>query len=112
MTKQKRDRDMVQGTLDMLILKAVSLEPMHGWGITNRIEQITNNVLQVNPGSLYPALERLQDRGWITAEWGTTDAGRSAKYYRLTATGRRTLGNEEETWRRMVAAVDAVLRTT
>jgi PadR family transcriptional regulator, regulatory protein PadR len=112
MPKQKRDRDMVQGTLDMLILKAVSLEPMHGWGITNRIEQITNNVLQVNPGSLYPALERLQDRGWITAEWGTTDAGRSAKYYRLTATGRRTLGNEEETWRRMVAAVDAVLRTT
>jgi transcriptional regulator len=112
MTKQKRDRDMVQGTLDMLILKAVSLEPMHGWGITNRIEQITKNVLQVNPGSLYPALERLQDRGWITAEWGTTDAGRSAKYYRLTATGRRTLGNEEETWRRMVAAVDAVLRTT
>ena len=111
MTKQKRDRDMVQGTLDMLILKALSLEPMHGWGITNRIEQITKNVLQVNPGSLYPALERLQDRGWITAQWGTTDAGRSAKYYRLTATGRRTLGDEEETWRRMVAAVDAVLRT-
>jgi transcriptional regulator len=112
MTKQKRDRDMVQGTLDMLILKALSLEPMHGWGITNRIEQITKNVLQVNPGSLYPALERLQDRGWITAEWGTTDAGRNAKYYRLTATGRRKLGDEEETWRRMVAAVDAVLRTT
>ena len=95
MTKQKRDRDMVQGTLDMLVLKALSLEPMHGWGITNRIEQITKNVLQVNPGSLYPALERLQDRGWITAEWGTTDAGRSAKYYRLTATGRRKLGDEE-----------------
>ena len=112
MTKQKRDRDMVQGTLDMLVLKALSLEPMHGWGITNRIEQITKNVLQVNPGSLYPALERLQDRGWITADWGTTDAGRNAKYYRLTATGRRKLGEEEDTWRRMVAAVDAVLRTT
>ena len=97
MTKQRRDRDMVQGTLDLLVLKALSLEPMHGWGITNRIEQITKNVLQVNPGSLYPALERLQERGWITADWGTTDAGRNAKYYRLTATGRRKLGEEEDT---------------
>jgi transcriptional regulator len=103
---------MVQGTLDMLVLKALSLEPMHGWGITHRIEQITQNVLQVNPGSLYPALERLQDRGWISAEWGTTDAGRKAKYYKLTAAGRRNLGEETESWRRMVAAVDAVLRTT
>jgi transcriptional regulator len=112
MTPAKRDRDMVQGTLDMLILKALSLEPMHGWGITQRIDQITKSVLQVNPGALYPALERLQDRGWITADWGTSDAGRKAKYYRLTATGRRKFGEEEETWRRMVAAVDAVLRTT
>jgi PadR family transcriptional regulator, regulatory protein PadR len=112
MARQTKDRDMVQGTLDMLILKALSLEPMHGWGITQRIEQITQNVLQVNPGSLYPALERLQDRGWISAEWGTTDAGRKAKYYKLTAAGRRNLGEETASWRRMVAAVDAVLRTT
>jgi PadR family transcriptional regulator len=112
MAKQSKDRDMVQGTLDMLVLKALSLEPMHGWGITHRIEQITQNVLQVNPGSLYPALERLQDRGWISAEWGTTDAGRKAKYYKLTAAGRRNLGEETASWRRMVAAVDAVLRTT
>jgi transcriptional regulator len=112
MTPAKRDRDMVQGTLDMLILKALSLEPMHGWGITQRIDQITKSVLRVNPGALYPALERLQDRGWIVADWGTSDAGRKAKYYRLTATGRRKFGEEEETWRRMVAAVDAVLRTT
>jgi PadR family transcriptional regulator, regulatory protein PadR len=112
MVRQNRERDMVQGTLDMLVLKALSLEPMHGWGITMRIEQITKNVLQVNPGSLYPALERLQDRGWISAEWGTTDAGRKAKYYKLTAAGRRSLGEETDSWRRMVAAVDAVLRTS
>ena len=111
MTKA-RDRDVVQGTLDMLILKALSLAPMHGWGVTQRIEQITKNVLQVNPGSLYPALERLQDRGWIAAEWGTTENGRKAKYYKLTAAGRRQLGQETESWRRMVAAVEAVLRTT
>ena len=107
-----KDRDVVQGTLDMLILKSLSLAPMHGWGITQRIEQITKNVLQVNPGSLYPALERLQDRGWIAAEWDTTENGRKAKYYKLTATGRRQLGQETESWRRMVAAVEAVLRTT
>ena len=112
MARQARDRDMVQGTLDMLILKALSLEPMHGWGITHRIEQITRNVLQVNPGSLYPALERLQDRGWIGAEWGTTDAGRKAKYYKLTAAGRRQLGEETDHWRRLAAAVESVLRTT
>ena len=109
---KSRERDVVQGTLDMLILKALSLAPMHGWGVTQRIEQITKNVLQVNPGSLYPALERLQDRGWVTAEWGTTENGRKAKYYKLTAAGRRQLGQETESWRRMVAAVEAVLRTT
>jgi transcriptional regulator len=107
-----RERDVVQGTLDMLILKALSLAPMHGWGVTQRIEQITKNVLQVNPGSLYPALERLQDRGWVTTEWGTTENGRTAKYYKLTAAGRRQLGQETESWRKMVAAVEAVLRTT
>src|SRR5688572_11318231 len=112
MAKQNRDRDMVQGTLDMLVLKAVSLEPMHGWGITQRIGQITANVLQVNPGALYPALERLQDRAWITAEWGTTENSRRAKYYKLTARGRKQLGEETASWRRMAAAVEAVLRTT
>lgn len=112
MTPQARDRDMVQGTLDMLILKSLSLAPMHGWGITQRIGQITKSVLQVNPGALYPALERLQDRDWIRAEWGTTENGRKAKYYKLTATGRKHLGQETETWRKMVAAVEAVLRTS
>ncbi|PYP43569.1 MAG: PadR family transcriptional regulator [Gemmatimonadetes bacterium] len=112
MTPQDRSRDVVQGTLDMLVLKALSLTPMHGWGITNRIGQITKGVLTVNPGSLYPALERLQDRGWITADWDTTENGRNAKYYSLTAAGRRRLGTETESWRRMAAAIEAVLRTT
>jgi transcriptional regulator len=112
MSPQDRSRDVVQGTLDMLVLKALSLAPMHGLGITNRIQQITNGVLTVNPGSLYPALERLQDRGWITAAWETTESGRNAKYYTLTASGRRRLGKETESWRRMAAAIEAVLRTT
>jgi PadR family transcriptional regulator, regulatory protein PadR len=102
-------RDVVQGTVDMLILKSCSLEPMHGWGITQRIGQISNGVLQVNPGSLYPALERLQDRGWLAAEWGTTENARRAKYYKLTAKGRKQLGEETATWRKMSAAVEAVL---
>src|SRR5688572_16294450 len=112
MTPKDRTRDVVQGTLDMLVLKALSLTPMHGWGITNRINQITKGVLTVNPGSLYPALERLQDRGWITAAWETTESGRNAKFYKLTAAGRRRLGMETESWRRMAAAIEAVLRTT
>ena len=106
------NRDVVQGTLDMLILKALSLEPMHGWGITQRIQQLSRDVLQVNPGALYPALERLQDRGLIGAEWGTTENSRRAKYYKLTARGRRQLEAETVTWRRMAGAVEAVLRTT
>ena len=104
--------DVLQGTLDLLILKSLSLTPMHAWGITQRIEQISRDVLQVNPGSLYPALERLQDRGWISAEWGKTENNRRAKYYRLTATGRKQLGIETDTWRRYVGAVDAILRTS
>ena len=107
-----QNRDVVQGTVDMLVLKAISLTPMHGWGITQRIDQITRGVLQVNPGSLYPALERLQDRGWIRGEWGTSENARRAKYYRLTARGRKQLGEETASWRRMAAAVEAVLRTT
>lgn len=108
----KPTTDVLQGTLDLLIMKALSLAPMHGWGLTTRIEQISSDVLQVNPGSLYPALERLQDRGWISAEWGKTENNRRAKYYRLTAAGRRQLGVETDTWRRYVSAVDAILRTT
>jgi PadR family transcriptional regulator, regulatory protein PadR len=104
--------DVLQGTLDLLILKALSLEPMHGWGISQRLQQISREVLQVNPGSLYPALERLQDRGWISADWGQTENNRRAKYYRLTAAGRKQLGVETDTWRRFVGAVDAILRTT
>lgn len=110
MTTQRRD--MVQGTLDMLILKSVSLAPMHAWGITQRVGQITDGVLQVNPGALYPALERLQDRGWVATDWDTTENGRKAKYYRLTARGRKQLGEETDEWHRLSAAVNAVLRTT
>jgi PadR family transcriptional regulator, regulatory protein PadR len=107
-----RSRDVVQGTLDMLVLKALSLAPMHGWGITQRIGQITSDVLKVNPGALYPALERLQDRGWVVADWGVSENGRRAKYYRLTPRGRRRLDAETASWRRMVAAIEVVLRTT
>ena len=101
--------DVLQGTLDMLILKALSLEPMHGWGVAQRIQQFSGAVLQVNQGSLYPALHRLEHRGWITAEWGTSENNRRAKYYRLTATGRRQLEAEREIWARFSAAVDLVL---
>ena len=86
--------DVLQGTLDLLILKALSLEPMHGWGISQRIQQISQDVLQVNQGSLYPALHRLEHRGWIVAEWGTSENNRRAKFYRLTAQGRRQLAAE------------------
>ena len=104
--------DVLQGTLDLLILKALSLEPMHAWGLSQRLVQISREVLQVNPGSLYPALERLQNRGWITAGWSVTENNRRAKFYRLTAVGRRQLDVETETWRRYVGAVETILRTT
>lgn len=100
---------VLQGTLDMLILKALSLAPMHGWGLTHRIEQLSSSVLQVGQGSIYPALIRLEQRGWIATEWRTTDNNRRAKYYRLTAAGRRALGEELARWRRFVAAVDLVM---
>lgn len=104
--------DVLQGTLDMLILKALSLEPMHGWGISQRIQQISRDVLQVNQGSLYPALHRLERRGWIDAHWGTSDNNRRAKYYTLTALGRKQLTEERESWQRFVRAVERVLQTT
>jgi transcriptional regulator len=106
------DRELLQGTLDLLILKALSLMPMHGWGLTQRIKQMSREVLSVNPGSLYPALERLQDRGWIEAQWGVTENNRRAKFYQITAAGRGQLDIETEAWRRLVVAVNAVLRTT
>jgi PadR family transcriptional regulator PadR len=103
--------DLLQGTLDLLILKTLALAPMHGWGITLRIQQITGEVLQVRPGALYPALHRLEHQGWIRAKWGETVAGRRAKYYSLTRAGRQQLGREAGQWRRLSSAVTALLDT-
>jgi transcriptional regulator len=105
----KADIDVLQGTLDLLILKAVSLEPMHGWGIAQRIQQISRDALQVNQGSLYPALHRLEDRGWITAKWGTSENNRKARFYRLTAAGHAQLATETANWERFALAVRRVL---
>ena len=104
--------DVLQGTLDLLILKALSLEPMHGWGVSQRIQQISRDVLQVNQGSLYPSLHRLEDRGWIVAEWGVSDNNRRAKFYQITAEGRRQLAHEMEGWQRYALAVQRVLQAT
>ena len=101
--------DLLQGTLDMLILKVVALGPIHGYGISQRIRQISNDVLSVQQGSLYPALHRLEKRGWLTADWGESENGRQAKFYRLSAKGRRQLTMEEETWRRLAQAIQLVL---
>ena len=106
------NEQVLQGTLDLLILKTLSLTPMHGWGLTNRIEQLSDSVLQVGQGSIYPALVRLEQRGWIDTEWRTTENNRQAKYYRLTASGRRALGEELAGWRRFVDAMDLVLSAT
>jgi len=104
--------DLLQGTLDMLVLKALQLAPMHGWGISQRIQQLSKDVLQVNQGSLYPALYRLQRRGWITAEWKVTENNRRARYYALTAQGKKQLAEERRSWERLSHAVNLVLRTT
>jgi PadR family transcriptional regulator, regulatory protein PadR len=104
--------DALRGSLDLLILKTLSLAPMHGWGIGQRVQQISAGVLEVNQGSLYPALQRLEKEGLIASDWGTTDNNRRARYYRLTAAGRRALGTELERWRRFAAGLDAVLRST
>lgn len=106
----KNKSDLLQGTLDMLVLKALDLEPMHGWGITERIEQWSRQVLQVNQGSLYPALYRLQRQGFITSAWKTTENNRRARYYAITAEGRRQLAAEQESWDRLSKAVNHVLR--
>ena len=104
--------DALRGSLDLLILKTLSLAPMHGWGISQRVQQISNGVLEVNQGSLYPALQRLEKDGLVTSDWDTTDNNRRARYYRLTPTGRRALGAELESWRRFAAGLEAVLRVS
>jgi PadR family transcriptional regulator PadR len=101
--------ELPQGTLDLLILKALALEPLHGWGVSERLEQISREALQVQQGSLYPALHRLERRGWIKAEWKITENNRRAKYYALTRTGRRQLEAEAAAWRKLSAVVGQVL---
>jgi PadR family transcriptional regulator, regulatory protein PadR len=108
----RSQNDALRGSLDLLVLKTLSLQPTHGWGISLRIEQLSKGTLEVNQGSLYPALQRLEKDGLITSEWGTTDNNRRARYYRMTAAGRRALGVEEESWKKFAAGLDAVLRTT
>jgi PadR family transcriptional regulator, regulatory protein PadR len=102
--------ELLQGTLDMLILKALQHEPMHGFGISVRIRQMSDEVLQVEQGSLYPALYRLEDKGWIKAEWGTSENNRRARFYELTAAGRKQLNAETENWARVSAAINSVLK--
>ena len=102
--------DLLQGTLDLLILRTLAPGPMHGWGISLRIQQLSRDVLQVNQGSLYPALHRLEHQGWIKAEWAVSELGRRAKYYQLTAAGRRQLAVEAGEWERMSTAIGRVLK--
>ena len=101
--------DLLQGTLDLLILRTLALGPQHGWGISQRIQQTSSDVLRVNQGSLYPALHRLEDQGWVSSAWGTSDNNREAKFYRLTRAGQRQLQVETANWERMAAAVTRVL---
>ena len=104
--------DVIQGTLDMLILKTLSLEPMHGFGIARRIEQISRGTFQVKPGSLFPALHRMEQAGWLESVWGESENGRRAKYYRLSRAGRRQLKAETEHWGRIALAIASALRAT
>jgi len=108
----KEGGDLIQGTLDMLVLKALQLESMHGWGITERIQQWSQNVLSINQGSLYPSLYRLQRQGWITSEWGVTENGRRARYYRITRSGKKQLDVEQKSWERLSQAVNGILGMT
>ena len=104
--------DLLRGTLDMLVLKTLALEPMHGLGISRRIQQTTDGVFDVQPGSLFPALHRLEEDGWIEGEWGPSENRRRAKYYRLTRAGRRRLGEERENWAQVVGAITKLLEAT
>jgi PadR family transcriptional regulator, regulatory protein PadR len=108
----REQNDVLRGTLDLLILQTLSLAPMHGWGITQRIQQRSQDAFQIGQGSLYPALQRLEERGWVESEWQHTEQGRRAKYYRLTDPGRRALGAETASWRRYVANVELILGTS
>ena len=101
--------DVLQGTLDLLILRTIALEPMHGWAIAQRIQQISNDLLRVQQGSLYPALHRLEHQGWITADWGASDNNRRARFYSLTKAGERALAQQTERWRRLAGLVDKLL---
>jgi transcriptional regulator len=103
--------DLLQGTLDLLILKTLSLGSQHGWGVAQRIQQVSRNLLQVQQGSLYPALHRLEEQGWIDSEWGVSDNNRRAKFYRLTDAGRRQLERETEVWRQYAQAVRWILQS-
>jgi PadR family transcriptional regulator, regulatory protein PadR len=105
-----RPTDLVQGTLDLLIMRTIATEPLHGWGIAQRIQLLSRDVLRVNQGSLYPALQRLERQGWITADWGVADTNRRARFYRLTAAGRQRLVQERADWERLSAAISLVLR--
>lgn len=104
--------DLLQGTLDLLILKSLLLGSLHGWGISKRIRQLSDDVLQINQGSLYPALYRLEERGWIAAEWGVSPEGRRAKFYAMTALGRKQFAAEQMNWRRFASAMEHVLQAT
>jgi PadR family transcriptional regulator PadR len=110
MAKEPTPPELLQGTLDMLILKALQHEPMHGFGISVRIRQMSDEVLQVEQGSLYPALYRLEDQGWITSEWGISDNNRKAKFYSLTTTGKKQLNAETANWDRVSAAINLILK--
>jgi transcriptional regulator len=112
MARPNAAEQVLQGTLDLLILKTLSLAPMHGWGLTHRIQELSRDTLRVGQGSIYPALVRLEERGWIDTEWRITENGRRAKYYRLTAGGRRAMGMELASWKRFVGAVEFVLTAT
>ena len=105
-----RPPDLVQGTLDLLILKILALEPLHGWAISQRLTQISGEVLQVSDGSLYPALHKLEQQGWIAAEWRVSEKGRRAKYYQLTAAGRKALKTETAQWERLSAAISMIVK--
>ena len=104
-----RTLDLLQGTLDLLILKTLALGPMHGWGISQRIQQTSGEVLRLNQGSLYPALQRLETAGWIEAEWGASENNRQAKFYQLTKAGQKQLREEQASWQRMTGAVARIL---
>jgi transcriptional regulator len=107
----KLGTDLLQGTLDLMILRTLDAEPNHGWGISQRIQQVSHDVLRINQGSLYPALFRLEAQGWITSEWGNSENNRRAKFYRLTRAGRRQLADETQNWERIAEAIARVLAT-